>query len=206
MPIFLLILAVGLFGAAFFNSQKGKKMNSIDKSDWYPRAFQKVLIDEGIVTEKVHGDAGGRTTLGIASAYWKADEAAAYDLLVNKKDKAAAIAYAKAFYKKNFWDYMRVEELPTFEIASAAFNMGVNHGSNTIRNEINMLANDSDGFTNHDAETFTRWVGSLYVRDAKQPNQLRFYNGWMERLNRLRLDLKFPPLSYVKDNPWKGIV
>jgi lysozyme family protein len=89
-------------------------------------AFEQMIKDEGgYVLHEISGDTGGSTYAGIArnkNPHWEGWSA------VDKKDFASATPLVREFYRREFWDKMRGDEITSDEVASSIFNFGVNAG------------------------------------------------------------------------------
>lgn len=93
-------------------------------ADFQP-AFERMLIDEGgMVLHNVHGDRGGQTYAGIArNMHPKWPGWAAIDA---KGEPSAQLVYD--FYRSNFWDDIRGDQIANQAVASDIFNFYVNTG------------------------------------------------------------------------------
>jgi lysozyme family protein len=94
-------------------------------ADFAP-AFEKMLHDEGgMQLTNIPGDRGGMTYAGIARnanpdwAGWQ---------FIDRKDFGGATQLVREFYKVNFWDRIRGDELTNQAIAETIFNFAVNTG------------------------------------------------------------------------------
>jgi len=94
-------------------------------ADFAP-AFEKMLHDEGgMQLTNIPGDRGGMTYAGIARnanpdwAGWQ---------FIDRKDFGSATQLVREFYKVNFWDRIRGDELTNQAIAETIFNFAVNTG------------------------------------------------------------------------------
>jgi len=94
-------------------------------ADFNP-AFEKMLHDEGgMQLTNIPGDRGGMTYAGIARnanpdwAGWQ---------FIDRKDFGSATQLVREFYKVNFWDRIRGDELTNQAIAETIFNFAVNTG------------------------------------------------------------------------------
>ena len=94
-------------------------------ADFAP-AFEKMLHDEGgMQLTNIPGDRGGMTYAGIARnanpdwAGWQ---------YIDRKDFGSATQLVREFYKVNFWDRVRGDELTNQAIAETIFNFSVNTG------------------------------------------------------------------------------
>ena len=95
-------------------------------ADFNP-AFEKMISDEGgYQLTDIPGDRGGQTYAGIARkpnpdwAGWQ---------FIDRKDFGSATPLVREFYKLNFWDRVRGDELTNQAIAETIFNFGVNTGT-----------------------------------------------------------------------------
>jgi lysozyme family protein len=94
-------------------------------ADFNP-AFEKMISDEGgYQLTNIPGDRGGMTYAGIARnanpdwAGWQ---------FIDRKDFGGATQLVREFYKVNFWDRVRGDELTNQAIAETIFNFAVNTG------------------------------------------------------------------------------
>jgi len=94
-------------------------------ADFAP-AFEKMLHDEGgMQLTNIPGDRGGMTYAGIArnaNPDWKGWQ------FIDLKDFGSATPLVREFYKSNFWDRVRGDELTNQAIAETIFNFAVNTG------------------------------------------------------------------------------
>lgn len=93
-------------------------------ADFQP-AFERMIRDEGgFVLHNVPGDRGGQTYAGIArNMHPKWPGWAAIDA---KNDPSAQLVYD--FYRSNFWDDIRGDQIENQAVASDIFNFYVNTG------------------------------------------------------------------------------
>jgi len=98
-------------------------------ADFTP-AFEKMLHDEGgMQLTDIPGDRGGMTYAGIArnpNPQW-----AGWPLVDRKEFGGSLTSLVRDFYRTNFWDRIRGDELRSQEIAETIFNFGVNTGVGT---------------------------------------------------------------------------
>jgi lysozyme family protein len=94
-------------------------------ADFNP-AFEKMIHDEGgYQLTDIPGDRGGMTYAGIARkpnpdwAGWQH---------IDRKDFGSATPLVREFYKTNFWDRIRGDDIANQSIAETIFNFGVNTG------------------------------------------------------------------------------
>jgi len=94
-------------------------------ADFAP-AFEKMLHDEGgMQLTNIPGDRGGMTYAGIAR---NANSDWAGWAFIDRKDFGGATQLVREFYKVNFWDRIRGDELTNQAIAETIFNFAVNTG------------------------------------------------------------------------------
>ena len=95
-------------------------------ADFLP-AFEQMIKDEGgYVLHDVEGDTGGMTYAGIArnkNPHWKG-----WPYIDSKEMGGALTGLVREFYKQEFWDKMRGDEIREQDIANSIFNFGVNAG------------------------------------------------------------------------------
>jgi lysozyme family protein len=94
-------------------------------ADFNP-AFEKMIHDEGgFQLTNIPGDRGGMTYAGIARkpnpdwAGWQH---------IDRKDFGSATPLVREFYKANFWDRIRGDEIKDQAVAETIFNFAVNTG------------------------------------------------------------------------------
>jgi lysozyme family protein len=95
-------------------------------ADFAP-AFEKMIRDEGgFQLTNIPGDRGGQTYAGIARNANPNWQGWAY---IDHKDFGSATQLVREFYKANFWDRIRGDELAVQAIAESIFNFSVNTGT-----------------------------------------------------------------------------
>ena len=96
-------------------------------ADFNP-AFEKMLRDEGgMQLTDIPGDRGGMTYAGIArnpNPQW-----AGWALVDRKEFGGPLTSMVREFYRLNYWDRIRGDELRSQEIAETIFNFAVNTGT-----------------------------------------------------------------------------
>jgi lysozyme family protein len=89
-------------------------------------AFEKMIHDEGgFQLTDIPGDRGGMTYAGIArnpNPDWPGWA------LVDRKEFGSVTPLVRQFYKTNFWDRIRGDDLAVQAVAETIFNFGVNTG------------------------------------------------------------------------------
>jgi len=94
-------------------------------ADFNP-AFEKMLKDEGgFQLTDIPGDRGGQTYAGIAR---KPNPGWAGWQFIDRKDFGSATPLVREFYKSNFWDRVRGDDITNQAIAETIFNFAVNTG------------------------------------------------------------------------------
>ena len=95
-------------------------------ADFNP-AFEKMIHDEGgYQLTDIPGDRGGMTYAGIAR---KPNPDWAGWAFVDRKDFGGATQLVREFYKINFWDRIRGDDITVQPIAETIFNFAVNTGT-----------------------------------------------------------------------------
>lgn len=101
-------------------------------------AFQKLIVNEGGYANKPN-DKGGETYKGIARKFWPQWEGwAIIDAKKSKPNFPILLevdedlqAMVKAFYKVNFWDKVKGDQINNQEVAFSIFDFAVNAGDKT---------------------------------------------------------------------------
>jgi len=89
-------------------------------------AFEKMIHDEGgYQLTDIPGDRGGQTYAGIAR---NANPQWAGWQFIDRKDFGSATPLVREFYKTNFWDRIRGDQLSVQTVAETIFNFAVNTG------------------------------------------------------------------------------
>ena len=98
-------------------------------ADFNP-AFERMIADEGgFQLTNIPGDRGGMTYAGIArnaNPQW-----AGWNLVDRQEMGGQLTSMVREFYRTNYWDRIRGDELRSQEIAETIFNFGVNTGVGT---------------------------------------------------------------------------
>jgi lysozyme family protein len=93
----------------------------------FEQAFEKMIRDEGgFVLHTVPGDTGGMTYAGIARN--KNPQWPGWTLLDHNENSPLLTGMVRNFYKVEFWDRIRGDELTNQTVAENIFNFGVNTG------------------------------------------------------------------------------
>jgi len=125
-------------------------------------------------------DKGGATLNGVSSRYHPVVYKKLKELIQSGKTEEAA-AFRKDFYKREFWDKIKGDQLP-YEMAKAAFDTAVIGGPGLARK----LLTRSDG----DVNRFLDLRQAHHDRVAQTDvTQKAFIRGWTNRVNALRKDV-----------------
>lgn len=90
-------------------------------------AFELMIKDEGgYILHDVEGDTGGMTYAGIARN--KNPQWSGWALVDKKEFGGSLTGMVREFYRTEFWDKMRGNEITNQEVANTIFNFGVNAG------------------------------------------------------------------------------
>ena len=87
----------------------------------FEKAFAFTANEEGLVSN-LKGDPGGKTCMGIASAYHPKEYAEIMEIPENQRP-----AYAKEFYRKEFWVGLGCDKMP-WPLSACYFDTAVNCG------------------------------------------------------------------------------
>jgi lysozyme family protein len=96
----------------------------------FSACFEKMIKNEGgFKLHTVAGDKGGMTYAGIARNFWP-DWPGWKKIDADQMD-ADLVGMVQVFYKENFWDKIRGDDIPFQNVAFALFDFGVNAGVKT---------------------------------------------------------------------------
>lgn len=131
-------------------------------ADFKP-CFNKVIVLEGGYTlHEVPGDRGGMTYAGIARNIWPRWEG--WSLIDAGRVNADLTDMVEKFYKENFWDRIRGDNITAQQAAYQIFDFAVNAGLKTsVRIAQRILSATPDGIFGD--ETFN--LLNTMVRDEK---------------------------------------
>ncbi|WP_436516655.1 glycoside hydrolase family 108 protein [Ekhidna sp. To15] len=91
-------------------------------------AFSRTMGNEGgFILHKNEGDRGGWTFAGIAENFWPDWEGWAL-VKSGQEDDPIVTRLVKEFYKKNFWDKMRLDQVENKIVCYNLFDFGMNTG------------------------------------------------------------------------------
>lgn len=162
----------------------------------YITAFEKMIINEGgFVLHNVTGDRGGQTYAGIARNFHSDWEGWA---IIDKGnlDHPGLTRMVRDFYKHNFWDKVKVEDIHHQGVAEAIFDFAVNAGVKTASKLAQLVIGATpDGIigpksvsklNDVDEEHFiAKYALAKIARYAeickRNPVQKKFLLGWINR-------------------------
>jgi lysozyme family protein len=163
-------------------------------ADFLP-AFEQMIKDEGgYVLHEVQGDTGGATYAGIArnkNPHWNG-----WPYIDRKEFGGPLTSMVRDFYKVEFWDKMRGDEIREQEIANSIFNFGVNAGMGMAVKLAQLVVNATpDGgigpktvelLNQQNPSDFRKSYAltkiARYVEICnKNPIQVKFLKGWLNR-------------------------
>ena len=132
----------------------------------FDKAFDRLRVFEGFASD-VKGDPGGRTVWGIAEKYHPHEVS-----LMLQMTPEDARAYAKEFYRKDYWDLLGCDELPA-PLDAVCFDTAVNPGPSAARKILGETRDWKDFL-------FKRL--SYYSTDVQaHPELEKFFRGWVNR-------------------------
>ena len=159
-------------------------------------AFEKMIADEGgYVLHNVAGDTGGMTYAGIArnkNPNWPGWNLIDHEALSNP----LLSGMVRNFYKVEFWDRIRGDEIANQVVAESVFNFGVNTGMGVAVKLAQLIVGATpDGavgnvtlqkFNNVEPESFKKaYALAKITRYAdicnKNRTQSKFLLGWINR-------------------------
>lgn len=164
-------------------------------ADFEP-SFEKMIKNEGgYVLHTVSGDTGGQTYAGIARNFhssWKGWE------IIDRgdMDNDALTEMVREFYKENFWDRVKGDDIKQQGIAETIFDFAVNAGVKTAAKLAQLVVGTTpDGkigkrsleqLNASDEETFILKYAlakiTRYTEIVKRnPTQRKFLLGWINR-------------------------
>ncbi len=156
-------------------------------------AFNKTMMNEGgFILHKNEGDRGGWTYAGIAENFWP--DWAGWPIVRTDEDDPRLTPMVKEFYKKNFWDKMKLDQVHDQEITYNMFDFGMNAG-HKVAVKLAQAAVDAvpDGIigpntigklNNADPEKFQLEYAILKIKRYIQISRTRnkqFFRGWVIR-------------------------
>jgi len=164
------------------------------KDNW-EKSCDKVLESEGgyRLTTLV-GDSGGQTYAGIArnpNPHWEGWE------LIDKGETPPK-EIVRSFYKANFWDKIRGDELPVgvdYLVYDFAVNAGVGRAVKTLQSAVGTNPDGAIGpatlaavkSSTNLVEKFSNVKEAFYKGIVeRKPDQARFIKGWLNRVEHVQ--------------------
>ena len=160
------------------------------KDNW-EKSCDKVLESEGgYQLTTLVGDLGGQTYAGIArnpNPHWEGWE------LIDKGETPPK-EIVRSFYKANFWDKVRGDELPAgidYLVYDFAVNAGVNRAAKFLQQSVGATPDGAIGPATIAAvksstdlvEKFSNVKEAFYKGIVeRKPDQARFIKGWLNRV------------------------
>jgi len=144
------------------------------------RAFRFTESAEGGFAN-VPGDRGGVTSQGISSKYFPTQQKELQDL-IDKGDMRGARKYRRDFYKNEFYDKV-VDDSMTPAQKKAIYDASVHHGVGKAKELYAKAGGDVNKLLD---------IRAQYMRDivANDPSQEKFLDGWLNRVENLREDIR----------------
>jgi len=158
-------------------------------------AFEKMITDEGgYVLHTISGDTGGMTYAGIARN--KNPQWGGWHLIDHNQQGTVLTGMVRGFYKTEFWDRLRGDEITNQTVAESVFNFGVNTGLSVAVKLAQLIVGATpDGavgpvtlqkFNNAEPESFKKsYALAKITRYAdicnKNRSQSKFLLGWLNR-------------------------
>ena len=164
-------------------------------ADFHP-AFEKMIINEGgYILHNVAGDRGGQTFAGIARNFHSNWEGWAI-IDQGNTDNPELTQMVRNFYKDNYWDKVKGDDLNHEGVAAAIFDFAVNAGIKVASKLAQLVIGATpDGIigsksvsmlNNVDEEHFkAKYALAKIARYAeickRNPGQKKFLLGWINR-------------------------
>jgi lysozyme family protein len=171
------------------------------KNDVFDKAFEYTIGNEGGYSN-IPEDKGGPTNWGIIQeelARWRDHPVSANDVRLLTQSEA------KRIYKAWYWDKLNLDKIQNEKVAMAIFDRAILNGltgvSRYVRTIFNDTSNDGPNFNNlielinlYNSRKFVIKLSDLCEkahreRVEKDPTQERFLKGWLNRVNRMRVEL-----------------
>ena len=156
-------------------------------------AFQATMkLEGGFVLHEVKGDRGGMTYAGIARKFWP-DWQGWKAIDVGETPDTQLV---RDFYKQNFWDRIKGDEIACDVIAASLFDFAVNAGLGTAMRLAQMVIGATpDGVIGKKSlQALNEWDGEAFIQHYtiakisryaticnKNREQSKFLLGWINR-------------------------
>jgi lysozyme family protein len=164
--------------------------------DNFSFSFDKMIQNEGgFILHKNKGDRGGWTYAGIAENFWP-NWSGWPKVKSGNVDKSDLVEMVKIFYKKNFWDVSKLDQVKDPIIAYNIFDFGINAGARTSAKLAQIAVEAApdgiignktlakiNGFETEKFEmVFALAKVARYIEIVdKNRSQERFLRGWIKR-------------------------
>lgn len=161
-------------------------------ADFLP-AFERMIRNEGgYKLTDIKGDKGGQTYAGIARTRWPAWSGWPF---VDRGETPPS-ALVREFYRRNFWDAVRGDELVHQGVAESLFDFAVNAGARTASKLAQIVAGvTADGVLGPKSLTAINALQADYFRPhyaiaklaryrdivTRDRTQAKFLLGWINR-------------------------
>lgn len=146
----------------------------------FKRALNYIYSVEGGYSNHKN-DRGGKTNYGITQKTY--DEFRKNRKLLPLSVKDIKKEEADLIYYKNYWCASGANKISDFSMALVLFDSCVNHGVSAGKLLYKKSENDIDNFLKLRKEKYKNIV-------EKNPSQKIFYNGWINRLKKLKNYIK----------------
>lgn len=135
-------------------------------ADFKP-AFEKMIKHEGgFILHEVSGDRGGKTYAGIAHNFHPDWEG--WVALANNPDDPKITQMVKDFYKENYWDKVKGDDIAEQSVAESIFDFAVNAGVRTASKIAQVVVDATpDGI-----------VGNITLQNINQVNPELFVSNY----------------------------
>ena len=170
-------------------------MKGVEMAEFIP-AFEKMIINEGgYVLRTVSGDHGGQTYAGIARNFHSNWEGWAI-IDQGHTDNTELSQMVRNFYKGNFWNKVKGDDLNHQGVAEAIFDFAVNAGVKTASKLAQLVIEATpDGIigpksvlklnTEEEGYFIAKYALAKIARYAeickRSPDQKKFLLGWINR-------------------------
>ncbi len=181
-------------------------------ADFSPALLATLKYEGGYCN--VAGDAGGETYCGIARHFFpnnplwpiidncKKKAPIKTNQIIKGEDGAKMNAIIADFYRIQFWDGIRGNDIKSQSVAAYLFDWFVNSGNIAVRQVQEMLSIDTDGHIGNQtlhainaADAHTLWnhmvatrVQRARDRVAHNASQAKFLKGWLARFQSFKFE------------------
>lgn len=161
-------------------------------ADYLPAYERMIIAEGGYRLHTTAGDRGGETYAGIARTRWPSWEG--WTLIDRGEEPPAELV--RAFYRRNFWERIRGDDIADARVATAIFSFAVNAGPATAARLAQLVCGVTpDGvvgpktlaaINGYDHDLFlARYALARIARSCeiarRDATQRRFLLGWVRR-------------------------